>query len=128
MIGWQANYYDGAYVRRLAVDGHLGPPLRIASGGLDDILLRGDGDGFITTSGRDAGGVYRIIRVAEVVDGHARVSRRVAVSDWTPPPCAAGCCPTGAGSRPGRPGRSLPRSGSSPGADHGRPSPCSGAT
>jgi hypothetical protein len=95
VVGWQANYYDGAHVRRLSADGRLGPPRQIATGGLHDILLRGDGDGFITTSGRDAGGVYRIIRVAEVVDGHARASRRVAVSDWDAEIVRGGLLPGG---------------------------------
>jgi hypothetical protein len=62
---------------------------------LDDILLRGDGDGFITTSGRDAHGVCRIIRVAKVVDGHARASRRVALNNWDAAIVRGGLLPGG---------------------------------
>lgn len=82
MVGWQENYYAGAWVRRLSRGGDLGPARRIADGGLDEIRLRRDGDGFITASGVDANGYVRVVRVAEVVDGHAWRSRRVAVSGW----------------------------------------------
>jgi hypothetical protein len=83
IIGWQENYYEGAWVRRLSADGALGRTVEIADGGLDDILLRGDGDGIITASGHDDVLYWRIVRVARVVDGRARKSRRVALAgEW----------------------------------------------
>ena len=83
-MGWQQNYYEGAWVRRLSSGGALGPARLIASGGLHDIVLRGNGDGFVTASGRGPDGLVRVVRVAKVVDGHVRDSRRVAVAETEP--------------------------------------------
>ena len=81
VVGWQQNYYQGAWVRRLSSGGVLGPAHRIASAGLHDIVLRRNGDGFVTGSGRGPDGLHRAVRVAKVVDGHVRPSRKVAVAE-----------------------------------------------
>jgi hypothetical protein len=78
LLGWQRNYYEGAFVRPVRLDGTLGGTRKVAGGGLGQIVLTGDGDGVVTSTGLAADGRHRVIRVTRVRDG--AVGRTVTVA------------------------------------------------
>jgi hypothetical protein len=81
-IAWQKNSAAGAWVRRIHLDGTLGPPVKIASGGIGDTVLAANGDGVVTSRGLSSDGLTRIIRATTVSNGAIGTTRTVAVNDY----------------------------------------------
>lgn len=80
VVGWQKNFYEGAVVQRVSPAGRLGPKIAVASGGLADIALTGNGDGVVTSTGIAPDGDHRIIRATRVVDGHLHRTERIGIN------------------------------------------------
>lgn len=82
VVGWQRNYFEGAFVRTLDRRGRMGPVVKVADGGLHDVALSRDGDGVVVSTGLDAEGSYSRIRVTRVADGRLGRSLQVGRNDY----------------------------------------------
>ena len=82
VVGWQTNYFEGAWVRRVRPDGSYGQARRVSSGGLGDLVLRGDGDGVIASSGIAGDGLTRVIRATRVRNGVIGTTVTVGRNDY----------------------------------------------
>jgi len=82
VVGWQTNYFEGGWVRQVRPDGSYGRPRKVSSGGLGDIVLRGDGDGVIASSGIAGDGLTRVIRATRVRNGVIGTTVTVGRNDY----------------------------------------------
>jgi hypothetical protein len=82
VVGWQRNYFEGAFVRTLDRRGRLGPVHRVADGGLHDVALSRDGDGVVVSTGLDGAGHYSRVRVTAVRDGRLGRTTQVGRNDY----------------------------------------------
>jgi hypothetical protein len=68
---WLKHYQAGVWAVVVRRDGTLGESVKVAEGGIGDIVLAGDGDGVVTSQNEAANGSWRI-RVTRVRNGHIR--------------------------------------------------------
>jgi hypothetical protein len=82
VLGWQRNYYQGAFVRLVAPDGSVGRVHRLTDGGLGDIAVRPDGSGVVASSSHDAEGRLSVAWATPLRGGRTGTSRPVGRSDF----------------------------------------------
>lgn len=81
VVGWQRRSFDGAWVHRVGRGGTPGRPIKVGTGGIEQIALTGDGDGVVASTNRGSDGLYRIIKATQVRDGRIRSGEIVATND-----------------------------------------------
>ena len=82
VLGWQRNYYQGAFVRLVTPDGSVGRVHRLTDGGLGDIAMRSDGSGIVASSSHDDEGRVTVAWVTPLRGGGTGRSRPVGRSNW----------------------------------------------
>ena len=95
VVGWQKTYHAGAWVHRVRPNGSLGSPVKVSDAGIGDIVLMGDGDGTVASTGFTADGLTRAIRVTPILDGVIGRTRTVGHNDYDTTYLRAGLTPRG---------------------------------